>query len=518
MAAEGMAGAGEGSIVSMVTRFMPIRRFGWAFLLAWVFCVFYTEVVDGYVGNMEGWSGSYGSFDQLFFSGLPVLMSVATLLVVVFAERRFGAPVEHPVLLWVAPVAAALSTPLLFWSTGDEVVTRVLFVAGSLLTGFGSGLMWVMWGEFFARLSQEDVEFLAPVSAIVAALFVVLVSAMSGWVALVFVTTLPLLSGLCFLLSWKDVPQREVTPERIGVVEKQAFAAAHDRAKSSPTRVLGSMGRVGFGLLVACLFVCLEGTFWKVVDTHGLSFQIVLFVSIAFMAVVSFLSTRGPHRISLSFLYRWMCPILVLGFVALILFGPVTGGYLAYVVSIAARFAFCVITQMFFSRYAASGRATAVQSFGLGWIFVHLGDFLGVVVVVLVQAGLAASTIALDQVAAVSIAVLVVATMFVLNRKSFSLEARSDNAETSDIEDAHMVERGRQEDEDELGSRIRLLTADQGLTPRETEVLGLLARGRSIPYVRDALFISKETAATHAKHIYAKLGVHSRQDLIDLVH
>ncbi|MEF9876291.1 MAG: helix-turn-helix transcriptional regulator, partial [Gordonibacter sp.] len=72
--------------------------------------------------------------------------------------------------------------------------------------------------------------------------------------------------------------------------------------------------------------------------------------------------------------------------------------------------------------------------------------------------------------------------------------------------------------EDELGSRIRLLAADQGLTPRETEVLGLLARGRSIPYVRDALFISKETAATHAKHIYAKLGVHSRQELIDLVH
>ena len=45
----------------------------------------------------------------------------------------------------------------------------------------------------------------------------------------------------------------------------------------------------------------------------------------------------------------------------------------------------------------------------------------------------------------------------------------------------------------------------------------LLARGRSIPYVRDALFISKETAATHAKHVYAKLDIHTHQDLIDLV-
>lgn len=55
------------------------------------------------------------------------------------------------------------------------------------------------------------------------------------------------------------------------------------------------------------------------------------------------------------------------------------------------------------------------------------------------------------------------------------------------------------------------------LTPRETEVFSLLARGRSIPYIRDELVISRETAATHAKHIYAKLDVHNRQELIDLV-
>lgn len=55
-----------------------------------------------------------------------------------------------------------------------------------------------------------------------------------------------------------------------------------------------------------------------------------------------------------------------------------------------------------------------------------------------------------------------------------------------------------------------------GLTPREAEVFALLAQGRSIPYIRDELIISRETAATHAKHIYAKLGVHSRQELIDL--
>ena len=65
-------------------------------------------------------------------------------------------------------------------------------------------------------------------------------------------------------------------------------------------------------------------------------------------------------------------------------------------------------------------------------------------------------------------------------------------------------------------ARIDELARVGGLTPRETEVLALLAQGRSIPYIRDELIISRETAATHAKHIYAKLGVHSRQELIDL--
>lgn len=522
----------ESSLGSVIARFVPARRFGWAFLLAWVFCVFYTEVVDGYVGGSNTWFGSGGAFEQLFFSGFPVLMSVMTLVAIVGAERTFGSPADHPILLRVAPVATAASTPLLFWAAPNADVTLALFILGSLLTGFGSGFMWVMWGEYFARISQEDAEFLSPLSAIIAALLVLLVSSMSGWVALVFVTVLPLLSGLCFALSWEEV-RRGVPVEHAGLAEEKAYATAHNRAKNELPGVLTSMGRVALGLIVACLFVCLEGTFWLKSDVHAVAFQMVMLVSIAFMAIVSFFSTIGPHRISIPFLYRWMCPVLVLGFVALIVFGPDEGGYIAYVISIAARFAFCVITQMFFSNYASSGKATAVQSFGLGWIFVHLGDFLGVVATIAVKRFMAEGAMSLDQVAAVSIAVLVVVTMFVLNRKSFSLDGRAGDgvvgvsrtrgcankwAEEFVSESTEEGSTAADSEEDVLGARIRELAAERGLTPRETEVFDLLARGRSIPYVRDALFISKETAATHAKHIYVKLEVHSRQELIDLVH
>jgi len=49
-----------------------------------------------------------------------------------------------------------------------------------------------------------------------------------------------------------------------------------------------------------------------------------------------------------------------------------------------------------------------------------------------------------------------------------------------------------------------------GLTAREVEVLGLLARGHSNRQIAQRLVVSPKTAANHVEHIYAKLGVSSR--------
>lgn len=61
------------------------------------------------------------------------------------------------------------------------------------------------------------------------------------------------------------------------------------------------------------------------------------------------------------------------------------------------------------------------------------------------------------------------------------------------------------------------LAAEHGLSSREAQICSYLARGRSQTYIRDAPFLSKNTVATHVRRLYAKLGVHSKQQLIDLV-
>lgn len=72
-------------------------------------------------------------------------------------------------------------------------------------------------------------------------------------------------------------------------------------------------------------------------------------------------------------------------------------------------------------------------------------------------------------------------------------------------------------DSSDLGGRCRLLAEAYGLTPREREIASLFAEGRDAPYVEKALMISKSTVKTHVTHLYQKVGVSSRQELVDLL-
>ena len=60
------------------------------------------------------------------------------------------------------------------------------------------------------------------------------------------------------------------------------------------------------------------------------------------------------------------------------------------------------------------------------------------------------------------------------------------------------------------------LRAKHGLTAREIDVALLIARGRSKTFIANELFISENTVRTHSKNVYAKLGIHSREELISL--
>lgn len=71
--------------------------------------------------------------------------------------------------------------------------------------------------------------------------------------------------------------------------------------------------------------------------------------------------------------------------------------------------------------------------------------------------------------------------------------------------------------DDILESGVEVIAGENGLTRREREILGYLARGRSARYIAEDLVISENTVWAHVKRIYAKTGVHAKQELMSSV-
>lgn len=70
---------------------------------------------------------------------------------------------------------------------------------------------------------------------------------------------------------------------------------------------------------------------------------------------------------------------------------------------------------------------------------------------------------------------------------------------------------------DRFSKQMTMVREFFGLSAREAEVAELIARGYTVAHIAEQLFVSENTVRTHSKHIYTKLGIHKRQELIALV-
>jgi DNA-binding CsgD family transcriptional regulator len=64
------------------------------------------------------------------------------------------------------------------------------------------------------------------------------------------------------------------------------------------------------------------------------------------------------------------------------------------------------------------------------------------------------------------------------------------------------------------GQRARPTRGRQALTPTETKIAYLVARGQSNPDIAAELWLSRNTVQNHIAHILAKLGARSRAEIV----
>lgn len=188
-----------------------------------------------------------------------------------------------------------------------------------------------------------------------------------------------------------------------------------------------------------------------------------------------------------------------------ILFMPYMNSYLGYGITNLGAFFFKIIVMLVTFNYCQRYLIAPVLLFALTRIVWSLDLFVGFFFSEWVN-NLAATVPLASGILSVVMGVTIVATyLFVF---------------TSSEGDTALLKEDKQDEAvnaAEYESKCSRLKRVGKLSGREVDVLMLVARGRSTPRIQEELGLSSNTVNTHIRHIYQKLDVHSRQELLDLV-
>lgn len=450
------------------------RYLGLGLLVAWVYCSWFSE---GIFPANEGDAASSTLRASLLFSA-------AGLFVLVF---RPGKQTSLDSRLVFGASVVVSSTTMLFFVLPDGLP---LLAAGAL-GGIASAALWVAWGEFFCRIDQDDAESCIPASlgAFVAATLAVylLPFPFSGILA----ALLPVVSCLMLLLGESALPSN------------CSFPAARDPF----AKVLPALLK-----LALCSMVCSVATGFVATSSIGaLSIAVddyILFYAAGGMVagIMSMVAIAHTNRMNFSFLYEWAIPLIVFSLSARAVGGEFFGTA-AMVLACSAALYVEVLFYALFVRITAKQFCLPSETFGIFRSFVQLGFLFG---------GLLSSWVLSMGADIAQTCLFLICACVVMLPLFIHLQTHFD-APMEEVDVLRLSEECGCRRGDAVAEALFDISEQYKLSAREKEILGYLGRGRSVPYMREAMTISKSTIETHIKHIYAKTGVHSKQELLDLI-
>ncbi len=504
MGQNGSASAGQalGTQGQTVLSLVRADLLGVAFQLAWL-CLFMYNVMPGF---MVQDSDSFDVLNPIYL--FSMLSLVATQLFGIFRLRTF--------MRFARSRAGALSMPLVcaagtlgytLCSAGvvPAAAQMAVLVAGGVLTGFSSAVMAAHWASVFgrARARAVIVNFtLILACAIVACLAI---SYLSPTAALGVATLLPLASGAC--LSFADThgaTGRHTGHHPVGTSKYPAYAA----------------------LIVAVALLGLSTGCLPRLSMEGVSFDQVFYSigTFVILAMVAWLLVREEPA---AFVSLFVVPIAVVVVFALpyLRFTASSVADLFYIVGNASIELMLLFASVLFALLLDFSCA---RTYMVVRVTMALSDFAGAFLAgqILSVGGdqaavqLAGTAILVGSEVVIGALLLVVLLLRhkalpapELNRQAAGMEEQAAQAAAQEIPAAKRDD-AAQDAPDAAEEAVRACIEEFGLSPREADVLRLLVAGDSTAQIQDKLCIAPGTFNYHMRNIYAKLGVHSRQELL----
>lgn len=457
----------------------------------------------------------------LTFKTLNLVCTIVAVLAMVIAVRVKGKEQPDARIAFVAGLLLALGAAAFyggFYAGGPRFVFVPL--AGALV-GFASGVFYGLWQLFFTSEGATRTALYIPLSAVASAILCFAMQPLS-------------LAGtvVCAVIAF---------PALAAVSLYRALAEIEAVTSDDRPRMDVSLAVRDLWKPVFC--VCSIGFVWKlasnILSDVGSSTLIVVLAGFGaaalVIALIELFSDRGFEVLRS---YQVLFPLITGAFLLPTLFGM----QYAPMLSGALMFGFEVVNLLLIVTCAVyanerSMPSTYVYALGLCPVFASMlaGDMLGTHL---------SSAFAHDLSFVVSILFLCVyvlsLTMFFVSWTRQRKRGRGGAARLRDSaapsEGEQVVERSgsggsavRSEASElsaldleeawiaSLSVRFDEMELVDPLSQREREVAALIVRGNSVAGIAKKLFISENTVRGHAKNIYRKLDVHSKQQLIDLM-
>lgn len=425
-------------------------------------------------------------------ANIHLAASVATLLVLFFASERASTFIERPASVLAGGAAASVGAVLICLTSPSLFHNHYAFILGCVLAGAGTTFLFVRSAAWLGALPPRTAFMRICQSAMVgAAGYATLLLAPAGIDKVLF-CLLPLVAGLISALHVYDRAERHMLEPnghptagyRNFLIAVFVFSLAAQYLKGGVYPLSRAESHVAFS--VSTLLIC------------------------AVAAVSFFVCAASSKQFGFGKIYRPATLVIVALLVLMPTLQPITGAETGAAVSIAAQYTFNLMVWGMAAYLVFQVRGRALRVFCSTNAALSLGSIAGNFVTSFAASGsISTEGFAILSLIIALAAVTVAAFVFPEQKLEDMLLPVDETAFEKTIAATDRFAPWK--------AACSSLAEEHGLSERETEVFTLLARGKTNQQVADMLIISPYTVRAHTRNIYAKLDVHSRGELSDLV-
>ncbi len=448
---------------------------------------------------------SFANGDEVAITWLHVLSGLSgciTFAIALVGHRRLEGDRSSMTIIWTAAAAAAFGS--MFYAT--EVVPDALasLILGAVLPGIATPLIALGWGVLFCTLDARWAAGLTAASFMLSGILYGAISMIPAPLSGIIVAFLPLASVFMMAICPNRGPHPFTT---------RTHAPSSEESRLSELKGLICGPFSSRALIGITLTMVVSGGLRTYTGLEApMVYHDPFIVSLSTFAVAALFlvySAFLPHTsLKLGPLYRGAAPLFAIGIAALTVFNEPDSG-IAYFSASAGSMFIDMITWVLLIEIARSSRLSALVIFAVGRCAIHAGMAAGEILALAFSDMMVAFCVS-------SIVILVVVAGFMFSDRDNTLVFEP--VEEGEIAPLPQTsETNTTPSAPTMDERIAGVAEKFGLTTRETEVFTLWATGHGAKSIEEKLVLSSATVRTHIRHIYEKLDVHSRAELIELL-